>query len=549
VTYERGTVVSSAEAFLQAILADPDADGPRLVFADWLDEHGDHSRAEFIRTQIALARMREDDPRRQALAARERELIGALRDRWLREYAQRVGRPPAELRYDVFSFWVRKVGIDIPVEESDDPFSSSFRAYGPEEATFERGMFGWVRIYAGTFCQQMETLFRDWPVRHLCLTQAWGHESELAARSWPGRVAKFILSEAEFRRGELVRFLGSPNVANVRELTLKDASIDAEEVAGLVGLKMDPLESFSYVGNERGHRPEDNLGPGGAATLVEWPQMPRLKRLELRAHDIGSAGVEALCAPGRLGRLTHLGLAYNDIPAGGASTITRSEFFGALELLDLGGNALGDEGLAQLARGPHRGRLRSLRLVRSACGPAGIRELLRSTIFEALTELDLCYNPIGAEGAAALARTPALVRLQTLDLYCCGIGAEGTRALAASPYLGGLRSLDLGGNELGEAELRLLIESPYLTSLRSLDLGYNGLGDGAARALAHWPGLARLKYLGLSDTGLGDAGAEALAKSPYAAGVGTLELWHNARITEKGKAALAAAGLANVRME
>ena len=40
--------------FLAAICANPDDDAPRLVYADWLDEHGD-PRGEFIRVQVELA--------------------------------------------------------------------------------------------------------------------------------------------------------------------------------------------------------------------------------------------------------------------------------------------------------------------------------------------------------------------------------------------------------------------------------------------------------------------------------------------------------------
>ena len=45
------------EAFLEAITANPDDDGLRLVYADWLDDQGDVARAEFIRVQIELATM------------------------------------------------------------------------------------------------------------------------------------------------------------------------------------------------------------------------------------------------------------------------------------------------------------------------------------------------------------------------------------------------------------------------------------------------------------------------------------------------------------
>src|SRR5262245_31886156 len=57
--------VTSAESLLQAILESPDDDAPRLVYADWLEEHGtseaEKAWAEFIRLQVA-ADGREEDP-------------------------------------------------------------------------------------------------------------------------------------------------------------------------------------------------------------------------------------------------------------------------------------------------------------------------------------------------------------------------------------------------------------------------------------------------------------------------------------------------------
>jgi uncharacterized protein (TIGR02996 family) len=42
-------------ALLRAVLADPADDVPRLILADWLDEHREPERAEFIRVQCELA--------------------------------------------------------------------------------------------------------------------------------------------------------------------------------------------------------------------------------------------------------------------------------------------------------------------------------------------------------------------------------------------------------------------------------------------------------------------------------------------------------------
>jgi uncharacterized protein (TIGR02996 family) len=69
--------VSEREAFLKAIAAVPDDDTARLAFADWLDEHGDPDRAEFVRLQIRRARFGGKP------CARETELFAAHRDTWL----------------------------------------------------------------------------------------------------------------------------------------------------------------------------------------------------------------------------------------------------------------------------------------------------------------------------------------------------------------------------------------------------------------------------------------------------------------------------------
>jgi uncharacterized protein (TIGR02996 family) len=49
-------MTDTARAFLRAIVLEPRDDTSRLVYADYLDEIGEHHRAEFIRVQCALAR-------------------------------------------------------------------------------------------------------------------------------------------------------------------------------------------------------------------------------------------------------------------------------------------------------------------------------------------------------------------------------------------------------------------------------------------------------------------------------------------------------------
>jgi uncharacterized protein (TIGR02996 family) len=72
------------EAFLQDIIEHPDDESLRLIYADWLDERSD-PRGQFIRVQCELARLPTADPRRAALEARERELLAAHSEDWVRQ--------------------------------------------------------------------------------------------------------------------------------------------------------------------------------------------------------------------------------------------------------------------------------------------------------------------------------------------------------------------------------------------------------------------------------------------------------------------------------
>ncbi|HJZ93342.1 MAG TPA: TIGR02996 domain-containing protein [Gemmataceae bacterium] len=69
------------EPLLRAICETPDDDAPRLVYADWLEEHGDADRAEFIRMHVQLAR----DPYAPGLEQRCEELFRQHWPRWVAE--------------------------------------------------------------------------------------------------------------------------------------------------------------------------------------------------------------------------------------------------------------------------------------------------------------------------------------------------------------------------------------------------------------------------------------------------------------------------------
>jgi len=83
-------------AFLRSIADGGDDDAARLVFADWLDERGDDSRAEFVRLQCEMASANLADDRRQALRLRERDLLNDHRQSWIRA----LGFPVEDVQFE-----------------------------------------------------------------------------------------------------------------------------------------------------------------------------------------------------------------------------------------------------------------------------------------------------------------------------------------------------------------------------------------------------------------------------------------------------------------
>jgi uncharacterized protein (TIGR02996 family) len=71
--------VSDEQGLLAAVIADPEDDAPRLVYADWCEDHGRPQRARFIRLQCRIARGDEAPE----LLAEEEALYEAHRREWV----------------------------------------------------------------------------------------------------------------------------------------------------------------------------------------------------------------------------------------------------------------------------------------------------------------------------------------------------------------------------------------------------------------------------------------------------------------------------------
>src|SRR5262249_26204414 len=87
--------VDEGQALLRGILAEPNEDAPRLVFADWLEGNRQPERPQFIRLQCQAARMVEDTQRAllevQAAALEKQHLA-----EWLGPLAPQTCRNPSK---------------------------------------------------------------------------------------------------------------------------------------------------------------------------------------------------------------------------------------------------------------------------------------------------------------------------------------------------------------------------------------------------------------------------------------------------------------------
>ena len=102
--------MTDREALLEAVFAAPADDAPRLVYADWLDEHGEPAQAAFIRAQVALDRIDPDSPDhdRQALA------LHAVWDRLLDELRPGVPHVSNSLRLADYRRGLPTLPVHLP---------------------------------------------------------------------------------------------------------------------------------------------------------------------------------------------------------------------------------------------------------------------------------------------------------------------------------------------------------------------------------------------------------------------------------------------------
>jgi uncharacterized protein (TIGR02996 family) len=247
-------------AFLQAILDDPDDEGLRLIFADWLEEQG-QPRGEFIRTQCTLAGLPPGDPRRLLLEARERQLLAKHRDDWL------------------------------------GPLRSLAYLWG-----FRRGFAEEVALPAATFLNHADAFFRSTPVRLARLLNSASCLGELADSPYLARLTALHLTDNQIGNAGLMTLLDAADLGRLATLRLGNNGLGD---AGVEALAECPRLAGLTTLNLR----QNSIGNAGAHALAMSPHLGGLTALYLGDNQIGPAGAQALAESPYLRRLETLELA------------------------------------------------------------------------------------------------------------------------------------------------------------------------------------------------------------------------------------------------
>jgi uncharacterized protein (TIGR02996 family) len=438
------------EVFLHAIAEEPLEDLHRLALADWLEEHGEGPRAEFIRLQCRLAEIQFGHAMYAHLLERCRRLFRMHRKEWS------AGLPAYRNVH-----WTR-------------------------EENFMRGMLEHASAYGTMVRRSYEVLFGNVDLRGFRLypwmVQQMFQFLELPLLARLVSLHLYLNWHAGGSPAERTLLQEKASVlAGLTALTLHNHSFEQYDASTLLeSLDLPHVSRLRLTGYE--------LGESGARALAHCPTLGRVRELGLNLYRISPREMDFLAGSRLLANLERLELSASALPARTVETLAAAPALSGLRSLVLHHNRIAATGIKALAGSGLLRGLSSLVLSAIDLRREGLRALARSPGVKGLRLLNLTHNEhLGYEGIRALEDSPYLTALETLDLSFVPMGKKAVDALAHAPALANLTELNLRGNKLGDAAAELAA-SPYLHRLSFLDLRFNKLSRSARRAVRkRWP--------------------------------------------------------------
>ena len=447
--------MSDEAALLAAIREHPDEDTPRLAYADWLQEHEKPERAEFIRAQVELARLPDDDPRRADLEVTERRLLAKNCVEW----------------WGPFQNW-------------------EYACDGPYHALFRRGFLDSVdgltvppSVVTGGYAELSDAH----PIREVAF---WSQSlDDLAAGvNWPGwsrieslSIALWYEASAPVPfRDQIPRvdaFLRHANLARLRRLSISLPGVPERDILHWFRLPVvRQLSALSLLTSTHN-------SPATGETINELADgdFPHLRTLSLAtsAHPDCVRALRRFVGSDTWKRITHFSLTSGDFPW--------------IEAL-------------------RAARLESL--VLSVVPVRPLADALRTP--EHATLEDLRFNLQGPRGAdlSHLLAAPGLANLRRLNFWQAQFADDDIGRVAEAPVLGHLNRLTITHNYAASAALETLYGAPNLHNLTHLHVSGRTTRD-AVRALAHNDSCRRLRELSLGTLELTSALTALTAAEPF----------------------------------
>lgn len=424
-----------ASGFLAEVIADPDNNAPRLIYADWLEEQGS-PRGEFIRIQCELEEIDELDPGYLDLRHRNDELL------------------------DLYgSEWANEIGEDV------------------RRCVYRRGFVETVTVTARSFAKSGDRLFQAFPVRWVRMNYLKG-----TAKIWQDcevlQQLRFLdVSHLKIPDEDLLALLSSPYLSELRGLKLGGQDLTfTPELAHIVTLPRiaQHLEELDFIGFDE----EIRRLWSPARKSVGFPS---LRSLRVRSHHDALVDLTSLHYAGM-----RIPFDVNDVSFGPLEAIDVGELSGTgarnLATLPLDtvrqfrSAAVSNNGMEHLSKAGLFDSVESLDLGHSGLLTDGIEPLFAKDQLGNCTRLVLRVTHDGshAEDVALLVNMlSAHEPLKSLrSLRLSHLQAGNLKQLAASPLLVGLQELILYHSVLDDKDLRALADSPLAGSLRQLKLDH-----------------------------------------------------------------------------
>jgi uncharacterized protein (TIGR02996 family) len=291
------------DTFIRAINARPDDDGPRLVYADWLEERGECDRAELIRLQIEMAQLNERDrpDRAPELSDRIDELLRIHLDEWEPKFQSAAWFN--ESCPVIFSrgFPALRISVETLVELADQlhdacPVTAVSLIANSTESRIENLSPLIARLVTNPVLSKVVTIelgLNDLDVRLLINSPYLGSLSILTVLPGSGLSSRGVEYLAD-----------SPGARAIKELGLRRLALTSEAA---VALALSPyLNALKVLDLHR-----NLIGNQGASALAKSTRLSGLKSLNLEANRIGSRGAQSLAESQNLQSIERIELRYN----------------------------------------------------------------------------------------------------------------------------------------------------------------------------------------------------------------------------------------------